>query len=442
MHKIVNFSLKYARDNNRPDFGFTVNDLKKFLGILVLSGYNILPQADLYWSKDEDKGVDIVRKCMSRNKFRNIKKNFHLSDNGNLDKSDKFAKLRPFFDAINIRNKQFGIFSDNLSIDEQMVPYFGRHSCKMFIKGKPVRFGFKLWCLCSADGYVYKFIPYGGASAGKEKSPYGLGGQVVLDLLTIVENPLHHRVFFDNYFSSYKLFQKLHEMQYSATGTIRDDRTGTCPLKKTKFAGKKERGAYDFAAEENVHLTVVRWNDNSIVTVASNIFSVEPLATVKRYNRKEHKDVQILQPDMIKQYNSYMGGVDLHDNAIANYRISIRGKKWWWPLFANTLDSTIANCWKLYRKVNNSNMTQLDFKSYIAVRLLKSDDAHASNITIGRPPKEPVPNEMRFDRVGHVIFKHPDKLRRRCKQCKNHTIYLCRKCNVHLHSDCFENFHK
>nr|CAH7746854.1 unnamed protein product [Callosobruchus chinensis] len=48
---------------------------------------------------------------------------------------------------INEKNMQFGIFSHNLSIDEEMVTYFGRHSCKMFMKGKPIRFGFKLRCL-------------------------------------------------------------------------------------------------------------------------------------------------------------------------------------------------------------------------------------------------------------------------------------------------------
>ncbi|KAJ8913353.1 hypothetical protein NQ315_008743 [Exocentrus adspersus] len=231
---IVDFSLEYARENNRQDFTFSAADLKKFLGILILSGYHVLPQADFYWSKDEDKGVQIIRSCMSRNKFRSIKRNLHLASNAALDRNDKFSKLRPFFDAINTRNKQFGIFAHNLSIDEQMVPYFGRHSCKMFIKGKPVRFGFKLWCLCSSDGYLFSFIPYAGANSEKTKSTLGLGGQTVIDLLSALENPTHHRIFFDNYFSSYKLFEKLHEMQYFATGTIRENRTNKAPLSSVK----------------------------------------------------------------------------------------------------------------------------------------------------------------------------------------------------------------
>ena len=197
---IVNYSLKYANDNNRHSFEFGIVDLKRFIGILILSGYHKLPQSDMYWSKDEDKGLPLVRKCMSRNRFRDIKRNLHLSDNSLLDKKDKFSKLRPIFNIINKKNLQFGIFAYNLSIDEQMVPYFGRHSCKMFIKGKPVRFGFKIWCLTSADGYLFYFMPYGGADVSKEKSELGLGGEVVVDLLSVIQNPENHRVFFRQLF--------------------------------------------------------------------------------------------------------------------------------------------------------------------------------------------------------------------------------------------------
>ena len=71
--------------------------------------------------------------------FVPLKKNLHLADNHDLDPLDIFSKLRSFFELLNQKFVQFGIFTHNLSIDEEMVPYFGRHSCKMFIRGKPVR---------------------------------------------------------------------------------------------------------------------------------------------------------------------------------------------------------------------------------------------------------------------------------------------------------------
>nr|CAI5829854.1 unnamed protein product [Callosobruchus analis] len=56
-----------------------------------------------------------------------------------------------------------GIFHSHLSIGEAMVKYFGHHSSKLFIRGKPVRFGYKEWMLCSSTGYCYNFDVYCGA---------------------------------------------------------------------------------------------------------------------------------------------------------------------------------------------------------------------------------------------------------------------------------------
>lgn len=220
---ILHFTKIYGAQNNRHDFEINEADFKRFIGICILSGYHTLPQMDMYWSKDEDKEVRLVREAMSRNRFRSIKQNIHLADNNFLNKNDKFAKLSPVFDIVNRKFIQFGIFSENLSIDEEMVPYFGRHSCKMFIRGKPVRFGFKLWCLCSDTGYLYKFIPYGGKTEEKSES-VPLGTKVVLELLSVI-HPSRHKIFFDNFFTSYSLFARLKEKGYLATGTVRENRT-------------------------------------------------------------------------------------------------------------------------------------------------------------------------------------------------------------------------
>ncbi|XP_066258479.1 piggyBac transposable element-derived protein 3-like [Euwallacea similis] len=432
---VLNFSVKYAQDNNRHEFLLSKNEFLNFIGILLFSGYHSLPHIQHYWSTDEDKGINLIKKCMSRNRFQFIKQNLHLSNNNLLDKNDKFAKVRPFFNAINQKNIQFGIFSHNLSIDEQMVPYFGRHTCKMFIKGKPVRFGFKLWCLCSSDGYLFYSLPYSGAQ-NQTHSSLGLGGDVVMSLLSVVDKPVNHQIFFDNFFSSFKLLVHLKNNGYFATGTIRENRTNKCPIENSKSFGKKVRGSYISAYESESKVSIVRWHDNSVVTVASNVYSVDPVQNVKRYSRKQRKDIYIPQPYVIAQYNEYMGGVDLHDNGIANYRCQVFGKKWWWPLFCNSLDSLVVNAWKLYNVVNEKKISQVDFKSYVALRLLKTDKT-----IIQRNLALPI-DELRYDNKGHLIIPHTNKVRRRCRICHSHTIYICNKCNVHLHNSCFAQYHQ
>ena len=66
----------------------------------------------------------------------------------------------------------------------------------MFIRGKPIRLGNKNWVLASSDGYPYRFKTYTGACKTTHSS-MPLGPQVVSDLLSIVEDPACHCVYFD-----------------------------------------------------------------------------------------------------------------------------------------------------------------------------------------------------------------------------------------------------
>ena len=84
----------------------------------------------------------------------------------------------------------------NMSIDESMCPYFGRHSCK-HIQGKPIRFGFKIWCLCNRLGYLVQAEPYQGAMTGNTIPELGVGGSVVVNLVSPL--PSTYNLYFDNF---------------------------------------------------------------------------------------------------------------------------------------------------------------------------------------------------------------------------------------------------
>ena len=51
-----------------------------------------------------------------------------------------------------------------------MIKYYGMHGCKQFIRGKPIRFGYKAWCLNQTNGYLVNLELYQGArlNAGEE----------------------------------------------------------------------------------------------------------------------------------------------------------------------------------------------------------------------------------------------------------------------------------
>lgn len=64
----------------------------------------------------------------------------------------------------------------------------------------------------------------------------------MLDLLSVVQNPSLYSVYFDNFFSSFGLFQELTKKGFQATGTVRENRLKKCPPLTNKELEKNGRG--------------------------------------------------------------------------------------------------------------------------------------------------------------------------------------------------------
>ena len=127
-----------------------------------------------------------------------------------------------------------------------------------------------------------------------------------------------HKLYFDNFFTSYDLMYELGEQSVRATGTIRENRTKGAKrtLISSKALQKKERGTYDFCTDGKVF--VAKWHDNSIVTIASNCETHIPLHKVNRRVKGGNKEVT--HPHLINSYNKGMGGVDLMSRLLETYR--------------------------------------------------------------------------------------------------------------------------
>ena len=166
----------------------------------------------------------------------------------------------------------------------------------------------------------------------------------------------------------------------------------------------------------------------------SNYLSVEPIQTTKRYDRKVRKMTSIQQPFLIHKYNNSMGGVDLFDNAVNNYRIKVRGKKWYWPLITNGLDAAMVNAWKIRAKPNKTKpMSQLDFRVSVAEALLQRRETCT-------PTGKRTGNISQFVENKHIVSEL--EKRRRCRQCGVKTFFGCVLCNENLHpKNCFADFH-
>ena len=139
-------------------------------------------------------GIPLVSNAMTRNRLESNKKNLHLADNAQLTVADRAAKVRPLYNILNNNLKQFGVFKRHLSIDEQMLPYFGKHSAKMFMRNTPVKFGYKFLVLASATGFPFHILLYTAKQADTSDGE-PLGSKVVKQLITVVDEHIYIYIF-------------------------------------------------------------------------------------------------------------------------------------------------------------------------------------------------------------------------------------------------------
>ena len=282
----------------------------------------------MFWENSQDCKNAAVAGSMSRNQFESILTNLHLADNDNLEKSDKFAKVRPFFHYLNEKCKENFVQQQTVSIDEAMVPYYGKHGARQFMHGKPIKFGYKVWMAATPTGYVIAFYPYQGKQALQKTEP--LGESVVFNLLNELpgKDLLHYHLVFDNFFTSIPLLANLAKRGIAATGTLRENRDLKAPLKPSKEMKKDPRGTCHTVLEKTDNICVSRWKDNKVVTVASTFDGALPMGTTTRFLRAERKRATVPIPRLIQTYNTGMGGVDRVDQNLSCYMTNIRSKKW------------------------------------------------------------------------------------------------------------------
>ena len=321
----------------------------------------------------------------------------------------------------------------NVSVDESMLPYFGRHECKQFIRNKPVRFGFKAWVLALVTGYCVSFTLYQGKGDYSDENR-GLGESVVMyfwKILSIAFPATTFSFFCDNFFTSTRLISIMTKKKTLVTGTARVNRIGKCPLEAVQNYKKKSQKSFSSKFNKKHRIFACRWKDNNVVTMLSNQFGAKPTKKAERYSRKQHKKVAVEQPNLIYQYNKFMGGVDLMDNHVANYRISMRGKKWYIPIFLWMMDSHVQCLGTIKGDRLEAGPTS------VQALLVKysTEPTRPGAQKRGGARKVPIPARKG---EGHLVTSL--LLRQRCLLCKSKTVKKCVKCGP-LPDKCFLDFH-
>ena len=200
-----------------------------------------------------------------------------------------------------------------LSIDEQMIGTKSRISFIQYMPKKPKKFGIKIWALCEAlTGYCLQYQIYTGAEEGTTEK--GLTSRVVLDLMKQYEEKNHH-LYFDNFYTSLSLMLDLSKKNIYACGTLRTNRA---KLPKEFIHKDLSVGESSYLATSDV--LAVHWKDKRDVFALSTIHDSGE-RVINRYKG------DVTKPEMICQYNIFMGGVDKCDQFLSYYAFGRKTSK-------------------------------------------------------------------------------------------------------------------
>ena len=168
----------------------------------------------------------------------------------------------------------------------------------------------------------------------------------------------------DNYYTSMSMIEYMYN-QYKAfvVGTVsltkKKSRTaGDYPFHKLSGpAQKKIKKGWIRIAQKKVYdgwqnlkyiVQATTWKDKKQVAILHNIHVGEANgARTLRYDKSTHQREAVDTHPIIPNYIKWMRGVDMFDQSMNDYNVSLRGIRWYLRLFYYVVNAALANMQKL-----------------------------------------------------------------------------------------------
>jgi hypothetical protein len=436
------------------------SEIKRYIALILAMG--IISQSDIneYWSTDPVTSTPFFPATMSRDRFLLITSFLHLSNNDNFiprenPGHDPLFKLGPIFKRMISRFNSAYMPHQNISLDEGMIPWRGNLSFRVYSPDKPVKYGIKAYMVSdSSNGYVSKFKLYTGKSL-TGPSFNGATYDLVMDMMRGFFDK-GYSLYCDNYYTSPQLFWDLFQLGTYATGTVRQNRRGI--PQTLKDYQLRNRG--DIFVMNNGPLECYKYLDSKPVYMLSTKHG-SSLSTTSRRNRITNEIIR--KPNVVTNYNKYMGGVDRSDQMISYTNNVVKSFKWWKKVFFHVLAITVLDAYILFCADHpNDNMTHKLFRKQLVSQLVSNNPTNTVN-KVGRPSV--APQQLERLTAKHFISRlrgtgKKINIARLCKVCneaeKNNvdntiqkrkragheTSYECKDCNVSLCIEpCFRLYH-
>ena len=168
-----------------------VEELYTFVGLLIYTALVSLPSLEDYWKQNHIFSVPFPATVMTRDRFRALLWNIHLSDpeedvRNDMKKGtpqhDKLFRVKPLIDDIRNACQAHYHPRKELTVDKRKVATKVNTDVIQYMRDKPTKCGIKLFALAdSSNGYTINFNMYIGKS--HTHSVHGLFYDAVMDLI-------------------------------------------------------------------------------------------------------------------------------------------------------------------------------------------------------------------------------------------------------------------
>ena len=403
----------------------TVKEMRAFHGILIhIALLRNVTINEVFSSRKVD-SREFAKNVFSKRRFLQIFWALHVSPPSESKEifEGRRSKVRQVIDYVTARFLQYYHPGPNLSADESTVPSKGRIAFKVYNPMKPTKWGLRVYDIaCALSGYVLALIPYFGKATTITlgNATHKFNTRIILELVEIVINATKssgYHVFTDRLYTNLELAKELLMRKIHLTGTIQTNRVGLPnDIKKGKI--KLSPGKHvSFCKSNRYH--VLSWRDKRYVTMLTTFYS-SATRTVQRIAKGNVLE-ELTKPEVICEYNAYMGGVDKADHYCSSYAFIQKCLKWWRKLYFFVLEVAIVNSFLLYKMHRNAtNEKKLSHRNYRKelceqlvgdFRVKLRGKRYLDN-------KHEVPERLRNDKL-HIMNSIPDNRFRDCVVCSD-----------------------
>ena len=169
----------------------------------------------------------------------------------------------------------------------------------------------------------------------------------------------------------------LYRLNTGACGTARYKRGIPQEFKRAQVKRKGDKFVMN-----NGTLLAVKFKDRRVFQMLSSVHSVSKVEIGHNHHGTGRP---ITKPEIVHDYNKYMGAVDRCDQMVAYSCFRRRTMKWWKKVFFHLFSLSILNVYILYKEQTQSPVLHRTFRRELVKELIRSSGISPSQTPRGRP---------------------------------------------------------